>query len=118
MIKDHTDLIVWRKAMTLVEEVYKASREFPKEEVYGLRSQLRRAAVSIPANIAEGHGRKSTKEYAHHISIAYGSLMEVETHVEIAFRLGYIDEAKSKGIREMSSEVGRLLNGLAKSLSS
>jgi len=78
-VKNYRELIVWQKAMDLVEEVYKSSRDFPREEVYALTSQIRRAAVSIPSNIAEGQGRKSTSEFLHHLSIAHGSLREVET---------------------------------------
>jgi hypothetical protein len=78
-VKNYRELIVWQKAMDLVEEVYKSSRDFPREEVYALTSQIRRAAVSIPSNIAEGQGRKSTNEFLHHLSIAHGSLREVET---------------------------------------
>lgn len=79
-VKKYSELIVWQKAIELTQEVYTATRRFPKEEVYGLTSQLRRAAVSVPSNTAEGQGRKSTSEFLHHLSIAYGSLMEVETH--------------------------------------
>ena len=78
-IKSYRDLIVWQKAMDLVEDVYKKTKGFPREELYGLTSQLRRAVVSVPSNNAEGQGRNSTKEFLHHLSIAYGSLCEVET---------------------------------------
>jgi four helix bundle protein len=77
-VKNYQDLIVWQKAMDLVEEVYKASRSFPREETYGLTSQIRRAAVSIPSNIAEGQGRRTTADFLRHLSIAYGSLREVK----------------------------------------
>src|SRR5687768_4338325 len=88
-IKSYRDLIVWQKGMDLVEDVYKKTKEFPKEELYGLTSQLRRAVVSVPSKIAEGQGRNSTKEFAP--SIAYGSLCEVETQCLIAHRLGYLE---------------------------
>jgi four helix bundle protein len=89
-IRSHRDLLVWQRAMDLVEHCYRATTHLPKSEVYGLSSQLQRAAVSVPANIAEGHGRKSTRAYLHHLSIAYGSLAELETHIEIACRLKYL----------------------------
>ena len=78
-VKSYRELMVWQKAIELVEAVYTATGSFPPQEVYGLTSQLRRAAVSVPSNIAEGQGRRSTAEFAHHLSIAYGSLCEIET---------------------------------------
>jgi four helix bundle protein len=102
--------------MALVESVYRVSSSFPKEEVYGLTSQLRRAAVSIPANIAEGEGRGSRREFVRFLSIAHGSLREVETHVLLAQRLGYIDSRAAADAMAAAGEVGRLLNGLKKSL--
>ena len=115
-LKSYGELIVWQKAMDLVQVVYETVRAFPKEEIYGLTSQLKRAAVSVPSNIAEGQGRKSTREFLHHLSIAYGSLMEVETQILIAARLGYLSERNAKQITERSAEVGRLINGLSNSL--
>src|SRR5262245_32683235 len=90
-IQNYRDLMVWQKSMDLVEEVYRLSAGFPKHETYALSSQLQRATVSIPANIAEGHDRDSTKEYLRHVSIAVGSLAELETLVTIAKRLQYVD---------------------------
>lgn len=78
-VKHYRELIVWQKAMNLAEEVYRVSRSFPREEIYGLTSQLRRAAVSIPSNVAEGQGRRTTADFLRHLSIAYGSLLELET---------------------------------------
>ena len=83
-IESYRDLQVWQKAMNLVETCYRLSALFPDSERYGLTSQLRRAAVSVPANIAEGHGRRSIREYCQHLSVAYGWLMELETHLQIA----------------------------------
>ncbi len=115
--KIYSDLIVWQRAMDLVEQVYLASKSFPKEETYGLCSQLRRACVSIPSNIAEGQGRNSAKEFLHFLSIAYGSLREAETQILIAGRLAYLEQKQVTALMELAGEVGRLLNGLSKSLS-
>jgi four helix bundle protein len=90
-VKSYRDLEVWQKAMAMVVECYKITKQFPKDEIYGLTFQLRRAAVSIPANIAEGRERQHTREFVQHLSIAYGSLAELETHLQIAQRLNYID---------------------------
>lgn len=96
-VKNYRGLIAWQKAMDLVEEVYRATREFPREEVFALSGQLRRAVVSIPSNVAEGQGRWSTKEFLHHLSISYGSLREVETQVLIAYRLSIYRKRKVNG---------------------
>jgi four helix bundle protein len=113
-VKRYKDLIAWQKAMDLVEQIYKITRNLPKEELYGLTSQLRRAAVSIPSNIAEGHCRNGRREFIHHLSIALGSLGEVETQVILAQRLCYLDDSSS--ILELTSETGRILVGLMNSL--
>ncbi|MGC8863223.1 MAG: four helix bundle protein, partial [Armatimonadota bacterium] len=102
--------------MDLVEECYKVTASFPREQQFGLTSQLQRAAVSIPANIAEGHGRQSTGDYLHHLSMARGSLMELETHLEMAFRLGYLPEPRMTVLFNQTSEIARMLNGLIASL--
>ena len=115
-IKSYRELIVWQKAIDLVIEVYQKTKGFPREELYGLTSQLRRAVVSVPSNIAEGQGRNSTKEFLHHLSIAYGSLCEVGTQILIAHRLGYLERRDVAGLDELSSEVGRLINGLSNRL--
>lgn len=87
----YEDLVIWRKAMDLVTDIYKVTATFPADERFGLTSQIRRAAVSIPSNIAEGHGRKSTAAYLNHLSIAHGSLMEVETQLQISARLEFVE---------------------------
>lgn len=115
-VKNYRDLEVWQKAMDLVVECYKVAERFPKTELYGLTSQLRRAAVSIPANIAEGHGRSHTKEFLNHLSIAYGSLMELETHVQIASRLHYVDDLSLDALMARTAEIARMLNGLIQAL--
>ena len=94
----------------------KRSQCFPKTELYGLTSQLQRAAVSIPANIAEGQGRSHTKEFLNHLSISYESLTEVETHLQIAQRLGYLEIITVEGLLEKCAEIGRMLNGLMQAL--
>ena len=95
MIRSYRDLEVWQKAMALVVESYRFTNLFPKSETYGLSSQIQRAATSIPANIAEGHGRDHLGDYLHHLSVANGSLMELETHLEIASRLSYVSGTRS-----------------------
>jgi len=115
-VRNYRELIAWQRAMDLVEEVYKSTKEFPREEIYALTGQIRRAAVSIPSNVAEGQGRRSTNEFLHYLSISYGSLREVETQILIAQRLQYINEVKCERLMEMAGEVGRLLNGLMTSL--
>ncbi|MDR1963456.1 MAG: four helix bundle protein [Planctomycetaceae bacterium] len=115
-VRNYRDLIAWQKAMELTEKVYRATRTFPREEIYGLTSQVRRAAVSIPSNIAEGQARKSTPEFLHFLSIACGSRAEIETQIMIAKRLQYIDDVEANEILSLSSEVSSLLNGLINSL--
>jgi four helix bundle protein len=115
-IKSYRELFAWQKAMDLVALVYRASARFPREEVFGLTSQLRRATVAIPSNIAEGQGRRSTREFLNFLSIAHGSLCEVETQILIAQRLHYLADADVNTLLEMAAEVGRLLNGLSNSL--
>ncbi len=114
--RNYLDLIAWQRAMDLVEAVYQSTIGFPREEQFGLTSQLRRAAVSVPSNIAEGQGRQSPKEFRHHLSIAYGSLREIETQLLIAQRLGFLGTAEAGRLLNLTSEVGRLINGLLNSL--
>ena len=115
-IRSHRDLIVWQKAMDLVEAVYKATASFPKEETYALTSQIRRAVVSIPANIAEGQGRRLTKEYLYFLANARGSLLELDTHLEIAARLKYLSRENYSGLRDRLDEVAKILNGLMRAV--
>jgi len=115
-IKDYRELIVWQKAMGLVELLYRRTRLFPKEELYGLTSQMRRAAVSIPSNITEGQGRRTTRDFVHFLSIARGSLKELETQILISHRLCYINEEQQLELVSATEEVGRLISGLNKSL--
>ncbi|AXP79284.1 hypothetical protein CJ739_184 [Mariniflexile rhizosphaerae] len=106
---EHKDLDVWKCSMDLVEEIYTMSSKFPDDERYGLTSQIRRSAISIPSNIAEGSGRKSDKELIQFISIALGSLTELETHYLIAIRLKYVDETKE--LMTLITKVKQLLLG-------
>ena len=112
----YSELIVWQKSMNLVEAIYKATAEFPSEERFGLSSQIRRAAVSIPSNIAEGHGRKSTASFINFLSIAFGSLMEVETQIQISARLNFLSGDKATSLLAQTDEIGKMISGLKKSL--
>jgi four helix bundle protein len=112
----YQDLIAWQKAKQLATAIYRVTESFPKTEVYGLTSQLRRAAVSVPSNIAEGHGRLTKGEFCHFLGLARGSLLELETQLAIALDLGIVGEGEHKRLQEMSEEVCRILNGLIDSM--
>jgi four helix bundle protein len=112
----YRDLEAWKRGMDLVEQCYKLTASFPKGEQFALTSQIRRAAVSVPSNLAEGHCRRTTKAYANHVSIALGSHAELETGIEVASRLGFIGPTEKKNTIVVSDSVGRLLNGLYQSL--
>jgi len=116
MGKSYRDLVAWQKAMDLVTAIYQVSTSFPKGELYGLTSQLRRAAVSVPSNIAEGQGRHGAAEFRHFLRQASGSLMELETQVMIAERLCYVSPETAAKLLRDSAELGRVLNGLINSL--
>lgn len=116
MIQSYRGLQVWQKATDLVVKCYRLTKLLPKSEIYGLASQTQRAAVSIPANIAEGHGREHLGDYLHHLSVANGSLMELETHLLIADRLGYLQESQLAPVFKLTAEVGRMLAALTRSL--
>jgi four helix bundle protein len=117
-IKSHRDLSVWQLGMEIAEAVYALTSDFPKQEVYGLTSQIRRAAASIPANIAEGNGRDSTKDYLRFLAIAIGSLAEVETFLELAVRLQYSRPSLAGPLLEKIANERRMLRGLQRSLRS
>jgi len=108
----YTDLQVWQAAMDLAEDVYRITKNFPKEETYGLTIQVRRAAVSAPSNIAEGKGRSSDKELAQFLCHSRGSLFEIETQINLARRLGYLDAQQVDTVLRNTARVGQLLNGL------
>ncbi len=116
MGQSYRDLIAWQKGMALVRVIYQTTETFPREELYALTNQLRRAAVSVPSNIAEGQARYSAKEFHHFLSQARGSLVEVETQVLIATDLGYITQQTSEHLLQKTSELGRILNRLAASI--
>src|SRR5204863_9729817 len=109
-------LDAWKTSMNLVDRCYRLTASFPSRERYGLTSQLRRAAVSIPANLAEGHCRRSTKAYANHVSIALGSHGELETCIEVGARLGYLKPTDRAELLKALASVGRLLSGLYRAL--
>jgi len=111
-IRSFRDLAVWQDGIILVEQIYALTRAFPKHEVFGLSSQLQRSAVSVPSNIAEGHARTSSREFQNFLSIALGSLAEVETQMEIARRLGYVKDADDVVYRETADRLGRKLRKL------
>ncbi len=115
-VKNYRDLRVWQSGMDLVVLVYEISEKFPSKEMYGLTSQIRRAAVSVPSNIAEGHTRESTKEYLHHLSIAHASLAEVETQIEIAFRLTYCNQEGRDRVLAHAMALGKQLYSLRNAL--
>src|SRR5262245_1403574 len=117
-VRSYQDLIAWQKAMDLVVGVYKVTGGFPKEEQFWLTNQLRRAAVSIPSNIAEGQGRKTTRDFVHFLYVARGSLQEAETQLLIAERLQFLNRKKCTDLFDLNSEVGRLISGLIRSFPS
>lgn len=115
-IKTYRDLIVWQKAMSFVTNIYKLTNEFPKEEIYALTSQIRRSAVSIPSNIAEGFGRNSKKEYVRFLQIAMASLFELQTQLQIAANLEYFTKELFEEFFELSREIERMLSSLIRKL--
>lgn len=116
-VGSHRDLLVWRKAMDLTVQVYRVSERFPRHELYRLTSQLTRAAASVPANIAEGNGRGTRRDYANFVSIAKGSLNESETFLLLAARLGYISEPQAAPTLALMTEIGKMLTALRAGLS-
>ncbi len=115
-IKSLRDLRVWQGGMEIVQAIYAITQGFPKHELYGLASQIQRAAVSVPSNIAEGHARESTKEYLQHVSIAQASVAELETQLEIAKRLGYISSDEYDALLNQLSQLGKQLYALRNAL--
>ncbi len=118
MLKNYKDLNVWQKSYELCLKVYRITAKFPNEERYGLTSQIRRSAVSIPSNIAEGYGRKTTADYVRMLYISYGSVCELETQILLAGDLGYIEKSELDTAKENIAEIERMLKALIKSLES
>ena len=116
MLKNYKELKVWQKAYQICITIYKITKHFPKEEKYGLTSQIRRSAVSVPSNIAEGYGRKTTQEYMQSLYIAYGSHCELETQIMLSNDLGYIKPEDFESLQRDIEEVERMLKALIKSL--
>jgi len=117
VIASFRDLMVWKKSITLAEAAYALASSLPRREQFELAAQIRRAATSVPANIAEGHNRRARRAYANHIAIALGSLAEVESHIELAARLDLVDRTTAQRFFEQAAEVNRMLHGLARALS-
>jgi four helix bundle protein len=115
-IQSYRDLIAWQKAVDLAEYIHNASEKFPRREVFALTAQIRRATYSISSNIAEGQGRATTRDFLNFLSIARGSLFEVQSQVYVAQRLRYVDAATCKKLVDATDELGRIINGLIKSL--
>jgi four helix bundle protein len=112
----YRDLFVWKQGMTLVEVCYRTTAAFPADERFGLSSQIRRAAISIPVNVAEGRCRHTTKAFINHVSIALGSIGELETCLELSSRLGFVSTSETEQVLKSVESVGRLLSGLHRSL--
>jgi four helix bundle protein len=115
-VRNYQDLIAWQKAMEFAEQVYLITKNFPSDEKFGLTAQVRRAAVSVPSNIAEGQGRFSDQDFRRFLSTAHGSLREAETQLLLAKRLGYCTEETTTEALSLANEVGRLIQGLANKL--
>lgn len=115
-IRNFRDLVVWQRAMELSVRTYEVSNAFPREEIYGLTSQIRRASVSIPSNIAEGHGRNNDREFLRFLDIAMGSLRELETQMMLATQLGFAGKSTGESVLDLATEVGKLVNALRRTL--
>jgi len=115
-MKTHKDLEVWKKSIEMVSMIYLVTKSFPKEELYGITNQIRRAAVSVPSNIAEGSGRNSPKEFVQFLYISTGSLSELETQIIISRNLGYINDKQKNDLDTIFSDLFRMLSGLIRSL--
>jgi four helix bundle protein len=116
VIASFRDLSVWKKSIALAEAAYALSAAMPRDERFELVAQIRRAAASIPANIAEGHNRRARRAYANHVAMALGSLAEIESHIELSIRLGFLDPDQARPFLEQAAEVNRMLHGLARAL--
>ena len=115
-IRSHRDLQIWQRSMDLAQQIYAASTRFPDSEKFGLTSQIRRASVSVPSNIAEGYYRNSAKDYAHFLSMARGSLMEVETQLDLACRFSYLALERFESLAQEIGEIDRMVSALQSKL--
>ena len=115
-MQTYRDLLVWQKSMDLVTQVYQVTRSFPKEETYSVIDQIRRCAISVPSNMAEGYGRQTTKDYIRHMQISRGSLYELQTQIEICYNINYLSKGDFDKIYELCREIERMLNSLIKKL--
>ena len=115
-IRSHRDLLVWQRGLLLIKETYRLTARLPKQEMYGLTAQMRRAAISIPANVAEGHSRQATRDYIRFLSIANGSLRELDTYCEVCALLEYLGEQDLAAMRRLGNETAGLLTRLRQSL--
>lgn len=115
-VQGHKDLEVWQKSVDMVTTVYALTKQFPREEIYTLTSQIRRSAISIPSNIAEGRGKRSTRDFIRFLNIAYGSASELETQIIISQNLGYVSPEECKPLFEEINRICRMLNGLLAAL--
>lgn len=116
VVKSYRDLDVWNKGMVLARQVYEATKSWPRDEIYGLTSQARRAAVSVPSNIAEGQGRGSPREFIHHLNIARGSLYEMETQLLLAQQLGYLTPDSAEHLLPTAGDISRMISRLSQRL--
>ncbi len=114
--KPHKKLNVWQKSIVLIQKIYELTRSFPNIEIYGLTNQMRRAAISIPANISEGAARQTKKEFIQFLHMAQGSLSELDTHLEISEKLGYLKETNLEELSLLMNDIDKMLTGLIKSL--
>ena len=111
-VSSYKDLLIWQRSMDLVERIYKITSKLPATEQWGLTSQMRRSAISVPSNVAEGYGRQATGEYRHHLSIGRGSLLELETQVLLCQRLGYLEYEKINSLLDEINQIGKMLSSL------
>jgi four helix bundle protein len=117
MVNSHKDLLVWQRSMDLVEAIYRITAKLPASEQFGLTSQMRRSAVSIPSNVAEGYGRQATGEYRHHLSFSRGSLLELETQAMLCVRLKYLTEDELEPVLKEIAEISKMFGSLISKLS-
>jgi four helix bundle protein len=115
-VRSYRDLLIWQKGMQLAEDCWLMTRSYPKEELFGMTSQIRRSAASVPANIAEGYGRESRGEYIHFLRVSQGSLKELETHLILSARVGLCQETDTSALLSTSEEIGRMLRALIRKL--